>query len=472
MIKTRLFVVMALLGLIVIVFGACSEPTSGPTPPTETAIQNAIEARDAALDCLKKASADIPGSDENWLETDTTTPGLVGGVQKKYTTDDWTIGVAYNVVRPDQVTYHIVISSVKHGLHWEGQVKADGTVKEISPLIEMSEGESKKVAENFVRNSPTFTFDGMEDTLELVDTLRARCPYCWVFVFEFDSAHAGYGDRTGQVVAEVITHHRVSIAVEQMKVASAVIDDEWDMIRQEVNGSQQGNPEGALSVAELLARPVYDTRVTIYGEVSLLGELLCPCFELSSGGKKIQVWHGLMVENDGTERPAVEVTGINNGDNIIVKGELKGENGTHYSKGDFWAQIIVLPLQTLPEGPALESLAVTCDEFMANQFISKTIEISVGQMFGVILCSNPSTGFQWSETAQIDGPTLLQQTHHYYQAPGEVDSKPPAPGTPGKEEWTFKALKAGTSKMYLEYSRPWEGGEKGEWTFELTVSVK
>jgi len=38
--------------------------------------------------------------------------------------------------------------------------------------------------------------------------------------FEFDSAHAGYGGRTGQVVAEVITHHRASITVEQMKVVS------------------------------------------------------------------------------------------------------------------------------------------------------------------------------------------------------------------------------------------------------------
>jgi hypothetical protein len=24
----------------------------------------------------------------------------------------------------------------------------------------------------------------------------------------------------------------------------------------------------------------------------------------------------------------------------------------------------------------------------------------------------------------------------------------------------------------MEYSRPWEGGEKGEWTFTLTVIVK
>jgi len=45
-------------------------------------------------------------------------------------------------------------------------------------------------------------------------------------------------------------------------------------------------------------------------------------------------------------------------------------------------------------------------------------------------------------------------------------------GAPGKEVWTFKALKKGTTKIAMEYSQPWEGGEKGGWTFNLTVVVK
>ncbi len=104
-------------------------------------------------------------------------------------------------------------------------------------------------------------------------------------------------------------------------------------------------PEWTMTVAELLENPVYDTEVTIWGEVSLLGELFCPCFELTSGGEKVLVWYDLMVENDGTERPAVNVDGINNGDKIIVTGELTGEGGIHYSRGDFWATVIVVQLQ-------------------------------------------------------------------------------------------------------------------------------
>jgi inhibitor of cysteine peptidase len=88
------------------------------------------------------------------------------------------------------------------------------------------------------------------------------------------------------------------------------------------------------------------------------------------------------------------------------------------------------------------------------------------------LCSNPSTGFGWPESAQISDLTIVQQTDHKYVAPQTEGSATPATGTPGQEVWTFKALKKGTSTIYVEYSRPWEGGEKGEWTFRLTLVVK
>jgi hypothetical protein len=92
-------------------------------------------------------------------------------------------------------------------------------------------------------------------------------------------------------------------------------------------------------VSELLENPVYDTEVKTYGQVSLLGELFCPCFELTSGDKTVLVWYGLMVGDDGTERPAVSVEGIQNGDQIVVTGELK-RAGVHSSLNDFWASEI------------------------------------------------------------------------------------------------------------------------------------
>ena len=88
------------------------------------------------------------------------------------------------------------------------------------------------------------------------------------------------------------------------------------------------------------------------------------------------------------------------------------------------------------------------------------------------LCSNPTTGFQWDEEARIADETVIEPVKQKFVSPESKGGKPPAPGTAGKEEWTFKALKAGTTTIALEYSRPWEGGEKGEWTFQLTVNVK
>ena len=99
----------------------------------------------------------------------------------------------------------------------------------MSASKQMSEEESYKIAEEFLRNSATFVFDGIEDTFTLTTTLLLRCPYCWVFLFEFDSRHPGYADRAGKVLAEVITHHRAIIAVEQLEIMSAVMDDKWDM---------------------------------------------------------------------------------------------------------------------------------------------------------------------------------------------------------------------------------------------------
>ena len=119
-------------------------------------------------------------------------------------------------------------------------------------------------------------------------------------------------------------------------------------------------PEDHQSVSELLEKPVYDMGVTVYGRVSALGELLCPCFALTSGGGTVQVWYDLMVEDEGTERPAVSVAGLENGDWVLVTGELKTA-GTHRSPNDFWATSIekIENLEDYGISPASEFKEVT-----------------------------------------------------------------------------------------------------------------
>ncbi|HUT68139.1 MAG TPA: protease inhibitor I42 family protein [Dehalococcoidales bacterium] len=109
----------------------------------------------------------------------------------------------------------------------------------------------------------------------------------------------------------------------------------------------------------------------------------------------------------------------------------------------------------------------TCNDFATEPNMTDDVVFTVGKGVSIILCSNQTTGFQWNEQAQISDPEVIEQTGHQYSAPSS--SKPGAAGT---ETFNLKGLKKGTATVKLEYSRPWEGGEKAEWTCTLNITVK
>ncbi len=100
-------------------------------------------------------------------------------------------------------------------------------------------------------------------------------------------------------------------------------------------------------------------------------------------------------------------------------------------------------------------------------YSGQQVEIAVGGSLTVTLESNASTGFQWV-LVNIGDETVLKKTSNTYEAPEDTSMV----GAPGKEIWTFKALKKGTSTIAMEYSQPWENGTKAAETFDLTVVVK
>ena len=120
------------------------------------------------------------------------------------------------------------------------------------------------------------------------------------------------------------------------------------------------------------------------------------------------------------------------------------------------------------EGEEPASVEISCDEFASDQHISQELEVDAGDSFTVALCSNQTTGFQWSESAQIDDETIAEQTNHIFISPEEQQIV----GAAGQEVWTFQALQQGTTTVKMEYSQPWEGGTKAEWTFTLTLVVE
>jgi len=197
-------------------------------------VQNASEAREAALSYLENQyTENIPDKDLTWQEYIITPDGLIGSETIEFISDRWMIQVSYPIVLPENTVFDVVVLNMESGWYWEGIVNSKGTATEVRALEQVTKEGSEQIALDFVTNSPTFVFDGIEDTLELVDSIEVSIPLTWMFVVKFESAHAGYGDRTGRMLAEVITPHEVSIAVEQGEIVYASMDNVWDMINQE-----------------------------------------------------------------------------------------------------------------------------------------------------------------------------------------------------------------------------------------------
>jgi len=103
--------------------------------------------------------------------------------------------------------------------------------------------ESVQIAIYFIKNSQTYQYDGIDGTLKVVEhRILESYPVQNVIIMTFDSSHAGFGDRTGQVLAQVITRHRVSVTVVEGNVVHAVIDEIWDELNQHEVGSSDEEP--------------------------------------------------------------------------------------------------------------------------------------------------------------------------------------------------------------------------------------
>jgi hypothetical protein len=89
--------------------------------------------------------------------------------------------------------------------------------------------EALTLAKQFVMDDPTFKFDGMIETLkaDMDDSVDPA-----VVTVDFTSAHAGYGDRAGMVLAEVLTPHKCIVKIADGQVKSAIMDETWDMLSQ------------------------------------------------------------------------------------------------------------------------------------------------------------------------------------------------------------------------------------------------
>ncbi len=92
--------------------------------------------------------------------------------------------------------------------------------------------ESRLIAkQGIVENSPTYLYDGYNLQLESEEVLEEGRIYS--FVFSFESRFAGYGDRTDELLAQVITPHTMEVIVDRGVVVEAITDGVYDEIKGE-----------------------------------------------------------------------------------------------------------------------------------------------------------------------------------------------------------------------------------------------
>ena len=120
----------------------------------------------------------------------------------------------------------------------------------------------------------------------------------------------------------------------------------------------------------------------------------------------------------------------------------------------------------LNHGEEARIIEIILDEFQTNKNIIHNIELVKPQSLIVRLDSNPSTGYGWGE-AEISNADIVAQASRDF-----VEPNANVVGASGTDVWVFDSLKAGTATIKMSYSRPWEGGEKDEFTVTINVTVK
>ena len=118
-------------------------------------------------------------------------------------------------------------------------------------------------------------------------------------------------------------------------------------------------------------------------------------------------------------------------------------------------------------------IEVSCDDFAANQHMTRDVEVNLRASIILSLCSNASIGYQWSPDAEIGDTSVIAQYEHNFVAPQSeqngVDQM--VVGAPGKDVYTFQTLATGTTTITLRYNRPWEASAEGEWSYTMNVTV-
>lgn len=127
----------------------------------------------------------------------------------------------------------------------------------------------------------------------------------------------------------------------------------------------------------------------------------------------------------------------------------------------FSRHLLLLPLVVVLAACSDQPVVITEKE------AGQVVEVPKGGRLQIQLESNPTTGFSWAVT-RIDSEILKPTQDSYFtQNSGAGD----VVGAGGIETLVYKAVKAGSSDLRLEYRRPFEQGGVPEKVLSYEVKV-
>ncbi|MFH0887325.1 MAG: protease inhibitor I42 family protein [bacterium] len=113
-------------------------------------------------------------------------------------------------------------------------------------------------------------------------------------------------------------------------------------------------------------------------------------------------------------------------------------------------------------------LLTSCQEnfnILTEKDNGTTVNIANGEMFGLILEGNPTTGYDWI-ISNIDKSMVKEMGKPEFT----LDSN--LVGSPGKQSYLFQTFKAGNTTLSLEYKRAWEKGVSPAKTFKVILNIQ
>lgn len=85
----------------------------------------------------------------------------------------------------------------------------------------------------FIRNTSTFVFDGVENSIRLIKAEQTENGSVWNLSYIYRTKHPGHGDRSHQVLVEQVTEHYAQITLRGCQIVSATCDKNYNLLTSE-----------------------------------------------------------------------------------------------------------------------------------------------------------------------------------------------------------------------------------------------